>query len=171
MRIPEVIYAFNVYKSGNVLVGLTGEVTLPDFESMTDTISGAGVLGEFDTPILGMFGSIEMEIPFRVLDEDIFSFMDPREVVDLNLRASTQVIDSKTTEIDSGSMRIAMRGKLKKFKPGKVQQATQMDCSVTLEILYFLIEMDGESKFELDKLNFIYKVNGKDILEKVRKYI
>lgn len=171
MQIPQVIYGFNVYKAGNVLVGLTGEVTLPDFESMTDTISGAGILGEFESVILGMFGSLEQEIPFRVLDEDIFSFMDPREVIDLNLRASKQVIDSKTTEIDFTSMRIAMRGKLKNFKPGKVQQATQMDSSITLEILYFLIEIDGESKFELDKLNFIYKVNGKDILEKVRKFI
>lgn len=171
MQIPEVIYGFNVYKTGNVLVGLTGEVTLPDFESMTDTISGAGILGEFESVILGMFGSLEQEIPFRVLDEDIFTFMDPREVIDLNLRASKQVIDSKTTEIDFTSMRIAIRGKLKKFKPGKVQQATQMDSSVTLEVLYFLIEMNGENKFELDKLNFIYKVNGKDILEKVRKFI
>ncbi|OYO94282.1 hypothetical protein C8E03_110122 [Lachnotalea glycerini] len=169
--IPEVVYAFNVYKSGNKLIGLSGGVTLPDFEAMTDSISGAGLLGEFDTTILGMFGSLEQEIPFRALDEDIFSFMDPTEMVDLNLRSTRQMLDEKTTAVDFSNMRIAMRGKLKKFKPGKVEQATQMDCSVTLEILYFLIEINGESKFELDKLNFIYKVNGKDILEKVRKYI
>ncbi|RDY28656.1 phage major tail tube protein [Lachnotalea glycerini] len=169
--IPEVIYGFNVYKSGNKLIGLSGEVTLPDFEAMTDTINGAGILGEFDTSILGMFGSNEIEIPFRALDEDIFSFMDPTEMVDLNLRATKQMLDETTAAVDFKSMRIAIRGKLKKFKPGKVQQATQMDSSVTLEVLYFLIEMDGQSKFELDKLNFIYKVNGKDILEKVRKFI
>lgn len=166
--IPEVIHSYNVYKSGNQLIGLTGEVTLPDFDAMTETVSGAGILGEYEEVIIGMFGSMEQEIPFRVLDEDIFSLMNPMEVLDLTLRASQQFTEKSTGAIDFKGMRIVIRGKQKKFKPGKVQNATQMDASVTVEVVYILIEIDGVAKIELDKLNSVYKVNGIDLLAKVR---
>lgn len=45
--IPEVINDFNLYLSGNKLGGMTGEVALPDFEAMTSTTSGNGILGEY----------------------------------------------------------------------------------------------------------------------------
>jgi phage tail tube protein FII len=44
-----------------------------------------------------------------------------------------------------------------------------MDSSVTLELTYILVEMDGSKKVELDKLNGVYKVNGTDLLAKVRQ--
>ena len=47
--------------------------------------------------------------------------------------------------------------------------ADLMNASVTLGLTYVLIEMGGEKKMELDKLNEIYVVNGKDLLEDVRK--
>ena len=48
-NIPEIINDFNVYKGGSKLIGVSDEVTLPDFEAMTETISGAGIAGEYET--------------------------------------------------------------------------------------------------------------------------
>ena len=45
-----------------------------------------------------------------------------------------------------------------------------MDAKVTLELLYILIEIDGVTKLEYDKLNSVFVVNGKDLLEKVRSF-
>ncbi len=45
-----------------------------------------------------------------------------------------------------------------------------MNASVKLELHYILIEIDGETKLELDKLNSVYRVNGKDIMEEMRQY-
>ena len=168
-RLPTVINNFDTYKNGNQLIGISGEVKLPEFENVTAEVSGAGLLGSFEENVIGMFNSMEMEIPFRILDDDIFSFMDPTKVVDLTLRASQQITETGTGEIDYRGMRVVIRGKQKKFDAGKVKQGEQMDASVTLEVIYLLIEIDGKSKIELDKLNFVYKVNGKDILAKVRK--
>ena len=39
------------------------------------------------------------------------------------------------------------------------------------EILYILIEVNKKKKFELDKLNFVFKVNGTDLLKKVRSQV
>jgi P2 family phage contractile tail tube protein len=166
--IPEVINSFNAYNAGNKLVGTTGEVTLPDFEAMTETISGAGILGEYDEAIIGMFGSMEQEVPFRTLDVDIFSLMNPLEPFNLTLRGAVQFTVPGTGATDLKGMRVVIRGKQKGFKPGKLQNGTQMDASVTAEVIYIMIEVDGVQKLELDKLNFDYKVNGVDLLQKVR---
>ena len=44
LGIPGVINNFNLYNNGTALVGLTGEISLPDFEGMTETLSGPGIL-------------------------------------------------------------------------------------------------------------------------------
>ena len=62
-----------------------------------------------------------------------------------------------------------VRGKNKGITGGKAKQGSGTSSSIKLEILYILIEIDSVIEIELDKLNFIYKVHGKDLLEKVRE--
>ena len=40
---------------------------------------------------------------------------------------------------------------------------------MTVEITYIMIELDGKQRIELDKINNVYKVNGVDLLAKIRK--
>lgn len=167
--IPGVINNFNLYYQGTALVGLTGEVTLPDFEGMTETLSGPGILGEIEEVIIGQFGSMELEIPFRVLDNDAFKLMSPATVLDLTLRASQQYTVSSTGGIDYKGMRVVVRGRQKKLTSGTVKQGGTMDASVTVEITYILIEVDGSKKIELDKMNNVYKVNNVDLMAKIKK--
>lgn len=44
-----------------------------------------------------------------------------------------------------------------------------MDTKITLTTLYILIEVDGKTVVELDKLNEVYKVNGVDVLAKIKE--
>lgn len=169
-NVPEVINNYNVYNNGNVLVGVSGAVTLPTFDAITEEVSGAGILGTYDTAVVGMYGSMSQEIPFRILDSDIFTLMNPSELVDLTFRASAQSTVKSTGAIDYKGMRVVERGRLKSFTPGKLELGKQMDASVTLELLYILVEIDGETKLEYDKLNSVFVVDGKDLLEKVRAY-
>lgn len=168
MLTPEVLHSFNVYNEGNILVGTTGEITLPDFESMTSEVSGAGILGSYEDPIVGLFGSMTQEIPFRTLCKDIFSLTKPKAICNLTLRGSIQCTETSTGEVNYKPVRIVIRGRCKSFKPGKFKNGEQMDSSITLEVLYIYIEYNNKPKFELDKLNYVYKVNNKDMLEKVR---
>lgn len=169
-NIPEVINNFNAYNTGNILVGVTGSVQLPNFEAITEEISGAGVLGSYDTAIPGFYSSMAQEVPFRILDTDIFAIMNPGELVDLTFRASEQHTVKSTGALDYKGMRVVERGRLKSFSPGKLELGKQMGASVTLELLYILIEIDGKTKLEYDKLNSVFLVNGKDLLEKVRAF-
>ena len=168
LGIPGVINNFNLYHKGTALVGLTGEISLPDFEGMTETLSGPGILGELEEVIIGFFGSMELEVPFRILDEDVFALMSPAETLDLTLRASEQYTVKNTGNIDFKGMRVVVRGRQKKLTGGTIKQGGAMDASVTVEIAYIMIELDGRKRIELDKLNNVYKVNDKDLLAKVR---
>jgi len=168
LGIPGVINNFNLYYKGTALVGLTGEISLPDFEGMTETLSGPGILGEVEEVIIGSFSSMELEIPFRILDEDAFKLMSPSETLDLTLRASEQYTVKSSGNIDYKGMRVVVRGRQKKLTGGTVKQGGAMDSAVTIEISYIMIELDGQKRIELDKLNNVYKVNDKDLLAKVR---
>jgi len=167
--IPEVIHDFNLYLSGNKLGGVTGEVALPDFEAVTETISGAGILGEFESVIAGRYGSMEQEVPFRVINEDMFKLIDPTVPVELTLRGAIQQTVKATGAVDYIGMRVVFRGRSKKIAIGTVKQGGPMDSSIALELTYILIEMDGKSKVELDKINGVFKINGVDLLAKVHK--
>lgn len=169
-NIPEIINNFNAYNNGNVLIGVSGAVSLPSFDAITETISGAGILGEYETAIAGFYSSMQQEVPFRILDTDIFSLMDPSALVDLTFRASAQSTVKATGAIDYKGMRVVERGRLKGFTPGTLEMGKQMGASVTLELLYIMVEVGGKKMLEYDKLNSVFVVNEKDLLEKVRKY-
>lgn len=169
-NVPEIINNYNAYTNGNVLIGVTGEVELPSFDAITEEVSGAGVLGTYETSTPGRYSSMTQEVPFRILDEDIFSLMNPNELVDLTFRGSEQVTVNSTGALDYRNIRIVERGRMKSFTPGKLSLGKTMDAKVTLEVLYILIEVGGVTKLEYDKLNSVFVVNGKDLLEKVRAY-
>lgn len=168
--IPEAIHDFNIYRSGEKMYGgVTGEVKLPDLESMTSTVSGTGILGEYEAILPGHYGSMEQEIPFRCISEDYFSLINPSSAVDLTLRGTIQYTDRATQTMRYMGMRVVVRGRCKKIQIGTVKQHGAMDSLIVLEPTYILIEMDGTPRFELDKLNSVFKVNGEDLLEQVRQ--
>lgn len=59
-------------------------------------------------------------------------------------------------------------GRVKKFKPGKIEKNNSMEATITLELTYLLIEVDGVEILAIDKLNQVYRVNGVDMLADVR---
>lgn len=167
---PEVVNRFNVYDGGNKLVGVSGEVNIAEFKAMTATVSGAGILGEYNTAVIGMFQSMSQEIPFRMVNKEFFDLLDTSRQSEIVLRSSIQNVDkSSGNTLSTQGMRIAFRGRPGDIKPGQLKQADLMNASVTLELTYVLIEMAGEKKLELDKLNEIYIVNGRDLLADIRK--
>lgn len=166
--IPTKINRYNVYNRGNRLLGMGDELTLPDFEASTETVSGAGILGEIDDPTPGYFTNQEIEIPFRILDKEATDMLDITKAVQLEIRGAEQTTDSGG-DIEFRGVRVVVRGRSNKFTPGKMKAGNPMDTSITLSILYILIELEGEPVLELDKLNEVFKINGKDILAKVKE--
>lgn len=169
--VPEVVNGYNVYDTNsNALIGISGEIPLPNFEALTATMSGAGILGEIEDPVIGQFKSTEMEIPFRSLYSSSFELMDTNQPLSLTIRGSEQGTDRNTGATVMTQVRIVVRGKFKSFEGGKLKIGEGTDSKVKNETWYILIEIGGKKMLELDKFNSVYAVNGKDMLADVNKY-
>lgn len=167
---PEVVNNFNAYNGANKLMGVSGEISLAELNAITATISGAGIMGEYETAVVGMFQNMSQEIPFRMVNKEFFDLMDASEQAEIVLRSSLQNVNRSTGgTLSTQGMRIVYRGRVTAAKMGQLKQADLMNASVTLSLTYILVELGGEKKLELDKLNEIYIVNGKDLLADIRK--
>ena len=169
MIIPEVINNYNVYdERANKLIGISGEVELPELEAITDTVEAAGILGEIEDPVTGQFASAKIKIPFSNLYEDIFNLMDTTRPPQLTLRGSMQVVDSSTGATDYAPVKIVVRGKATTSSLGKLVKGKKGEPEIELEILYIKVMVNNRTTLELDKLNFKFAINGKDMLSKIR---
>lgn len=169
-RVPEAVNLFNVYNGTNRLVGVTGQVKLPEFAYLTNTVSAAGMAGEYDAPIIGHIGSQTIEIPFGQIDEQEYFAIVAGES-DIILRAAIQTKLVESGEVNMIPMAITVRGATKEFNPGTIEKAKAMNASIVKEVAYIKIVINNVVCLELDKFNSIFIVNGVDIFAKVRAMV
>ena len=162
--IPQFVTNFRVYNSGNALLGVTGDVTMPNFEAMTEAISGAGILGEFEASIPGSFKSQNLEIPFRIVDTEMFKIAASSAMPSLTLRGDQMITDYANGGIVHQGLRVESRGPVSGIDLGKLQPGKPTDGKLKQEILFIAIYIDEKEVLYLDKLNFIYRLNGVDML-------
>ena len=168
--IPEKINDYNAYVDGTKMIGVAASVTLPEINMKSSTVSGVGVSGEIDSPTIGQFESMEQEIQFNTLYSSAMDMLSPLATVNLTFRAAQQVYD-KTGGYNFKGLRVVEMGRVKKFNPGKIEKGEAMEATVTLELTYIMVEVDGSVLLEADKLNGVYKVNGVDMLAGVNELI
>ena len=168
--LPQKIIAYNAYTFGNKLIGITGEVELPELEFMSDTISGAGIGGEVDIPVPGIVSAMEMEVPFTSLTGNMLDIFKKDDVSEVTLRGSEQSEDTSSMKLYKIPVKISMRGLVKKIKTGKTAPGASMESSITLALQYIKIDVDGTTQLEFDPLNMVC-INGEDIMEEVRRQI
>lgn len=171
MVIPEVLNHYNVYYEDAKLIGISGEIELGDLEAITDTIEGVGVIGEIEDPVTGQFSSLKIKIPFSVLYEDLFNLMSTTKPPLLTLRASMQCMDPSTGETGYYPVKIVVRGKASKTGLGKVTKGKKGEPELELEVLFISISINGKETLKLDKLNFIYELNGVDMMAEIRNQV
>ncbi|WP_100406673.1 phage major tail tube protein [Bacillus solitudinis] len=168
--IPEKVINYNVYDDVDKLVGVNASVTLPNFEAMTETISGAGIAGEFESVTPGHFGAQELEIQFRTITEQSFKLFRQRGR-SIVLRAAQSSYDMAGGVSRPRALKITFRGQPKNLNLGSVAVGGMTETANVMEILYIKIEENGRTVLEYDKLNFVFIVDGEDILGNIRNMI
>ncbi len=168
--IPEKVINYNVYDDTDKLLGVSAEVTLPNFEAMSETVSGAGIAGEYESATPGHFSSQTIELPFRTLMDQSFSLMKNRGR-SIVLRAAQQSYDVAAGETKKRPLKITLRGQPKGLNLGTMSVGGMTETTNTMEVLYIKIEENNRTVLEFDKLNFIFKINGEDLLGDIRDMI
>lgn len=167
MNVPEKLINFRVYQDGDDLIGIA-DVTLPTLESMTETVKGAGIAGEIDSPVLGHYSSMELELNWRTIEDTNVLLASPKGV-QLDLRGAQQVYDSSAATYVVVPVKVVVSGVPKSTELGKLDVGTTSDTKNTIEVNYIKITIDGSEVLEVDKFNYICSIGGADYLSEVRE--
>lgn len=166
MNVPEKLINFRVYQDSNDLIGVA-DVELPSLENMTETIKGAGIAGEIDSPVLGHFSSMETVLNWRTILKNNITLLAQTGVT-LDLRGAQQIWDSSAGSYTVMPVKCVIQGTPKSTELGKFDVGAATDTSNTIETTYIKLTIDGTDVLEIDKYNFIATINGTDYLSDVR---
>ncbi len=165
-QVPEKLINFRVYEDGADLLGVA-DVELPSLDAMTETVKGAGIAGEVDSPVLGHFGSMTLKLNWRTVTRPTANLAQPK-VHNLDLRGAIQVMNAGAGEYRVAPLKVTVRCIPKKTELGKLDVGAKSDASNEFEVVYISVTLDGEKIIEIDKYNYICVINGTDYLKQVR---
>ena len=162
----EVVVNYELFHNATRYLG-SAEIELPDLEFQTADVSGAGIAGEFSAPVQGHTQSLELKIKWRTLTKRPLELMK-HGAISLQARAALQSYDSSKGEVQIYPLKIDFTGRTKGANLGTFKPAELQENETTLELTYLKITYNNKTTVEIDKMNYIYKVNGWDYLKDVR---
>lgn len=155
-----ILQAFRAFIKDALFLG-TSKVTLPKLEFLTETVAGDAILGETEIIALGQTKTLKVQIELMNLEEKAFLLLDPKGV-DLTFRGAKQ------TETGIQPVKVVVKGKLSNFELGDFETAKKMGTKLELITDYISIDINSVNRLELDKKNYVYKVNGIDMLTELK---
>ncbi len=164
--VPEKGINFSAYLEGADCLGVA-EGNFPNLEAMTSEVKGAGVAGTVDSIVLGHFSSITATLKWRNTT-DHFAKLAAHRTFDLDLYAAHQDYDAGLGEYKKVSLHLFLKAIPKSVNFGNLTVGDTAGMETELEVLYLKAEIDGKEHIEMDKYNYIYKVDGVDYLAGVR---
>ncbi|MBO4317344.1 MAG: phage major tail tube protein [Mailhella sp.] len=132
------------------------------------TVSGAGIGGEVEFPVLGHYQSMTCTLHWKGIEKDAFALSAFKSHA-LELRGSQQEYASGTSEIVTVPVRVVLRAVPKNLNLGSFQAGAQTEAESEFEVTYMKVYVNGKEVCEIDKFNFIAKFGGVDYLASVRK--
>lgn len=164
--VPERLINYRVYTDANDLLGVAS-VELPEISAMTDTVSGAGIAGEVDSPVLGHFQSMSVTLNWRTIEAAAMKLAQ-QKVHAIELRGSQQTYDAANGILGSVPVKLTLRVMPKTVSLGSFNVGATTDSSSEFEVLYLKVTVNGEELVELDKYNYVARFGGQDALASVR---
>ncbi|WP_300807638.1 phage major tail tube protein [uncultured Desulfovibrio sp.] len=167
---PEQTVAYRVYHNGTDFIGIA-TLELPQIAYMTETLSGSGIAGEIENPTIGITQSISVKATFTSITPEVFETLDWTQNALYECWSALQVTDDATGQRSSVPYRVNFVGRLKGFPLGSMEQGKKHGNELELEVTRLEVMLDGQEKLLIDKLNFLHRVNGTDMLGTVRAQI
>ena len=165
----ESVINFAVYEDSVEYVGMAG-VTLPNLAAIVQTLSGAGIAGNVEVPVLGHYDVMSLGLNFRTTTEHSVRLSEPRRH-NIDLRMAQQIEDTVAGEVKVQSIKHVLVVVPKTDTGGTIAPAAPTNGSGEYSVRYWATYIDGAKVREIDPLNFICEVNGVDYLADVRKAI
>lgn len=153
---------------GRTFVQDTTDVTRPDLEFLTDTLKGAGILGEIELAALAQLKSMSHAISLNRSNPKAAALFAPK-THELELCWVTDVLDSATGKLKTSQNKEIFKAIPKKLSGGKLENGSNEGGSLELEDIYYKYIQDGVTIHEIDKLNNVCIISGVDYAKEIRE--
>ena len=160
---------YKVYKDGLDFIGIT-QHDAPAISAVVAEMKGAGIGGSVELPVQGLVQSMSMTLNFRDITPQTKLILTP-EAHHIELWAAIQDTDPKTGQFVVKQHKLIYRAIPKTNTVGKFVPGETQDRAIEFSVLYYREIYDGQDIVEIDPLNNVYRVAGKDANSDVRKAI
>ncbi|AOZ91628.1 phage major tail tube protein [Paenibacillus crassostreae] len=154
--------------TGNlVVIDDNSDLQLPSIEKLTDTIKGAGIMGEIDMPTYGQIGSMTFTVNNRA-DTAQYPMLSRPGEIKFEVIWVVDLFDSSNSKIGIQQNKVFMSAVNKTYDMGKIEVNAGADGSSEYEVYYLRKIIDGKEVLLIDKFNYKYAVNGVDYMANIR---
>ena len=157
---------YTLFEDSTEFIGTT-EADLPSLKFMEQTIAGAGIGGEMSVILIGQMQAMELTLHHTVLTSDAIKLSTPK-MHTWELREAQEAINRKTSGLAVTSVKHVFKAFPKQMDGGNLKPHSTSDPNTVANVHYWAEYRDGVKVMELDPLNMICYINGKDYLEEVR---
>jgi len=167
MGMPKKLKDFNVFNNGNNYIGVVPELTLPKLTRKMEEYIAGGMSG----PINVDYGNeaITFEWTIGGLAVDALKQYGALTHNAVPLRFSGAYQDDDSGKV--AAVEILIRGRHKEIDMGSVKMHNDTAHKFSTVCSYYKLSVDGESLIELDFINGIEIIGGKDMRADIRKAI
>lgn len=166
MGLPRKLKLMNFLADGNSYRGQVNEIEQPKLAMKLEAYRSGGMIG----PVKVNLGLEELEATFKMggyMTELLKQFGGAIDGTPLRFAGAYEQDD--TEEVTS--IELVMRGRFGEIDSGNAKAGDDTEQSYTVPLTYYKIIENGNDIIEIDMLNSIFVVNGKDRLEEHRAAI
>ena len=169
MALARKLKHFNLFNDGNLYGGVAKSLTLPNLARKIEKYRGGGMDGPVGVDLGHSDDGITLE--WTLGGWDLIALRQYGAVradgVMLRFAGSVQRDDDGTVS----AVEIVVRGRHEEIDFGDAAPGEDTEHKITTTCTYYKLTVDGEVIIEIDLLNFIFMVDGKDLLAEHRKAI
>lgn len=160
---------YKVYKDGTDFIGIT-QHDAPAISAVVEEMKGAGIGGSVEVPVKGLVQAMSMTLNFRDITPQTKMILT-QQSHHIELWGAIQDTDPKTGQLVVKQHKLIYRATPKTNTVGKFVPGETQDRAIEFSVTYYREIYDGQDIVEIDPLNSIYRVAGKDENADVRKAI
>ncbi|WP_220816069.1 phage major tail tube protein [Pseudomonas paralcaligenes] len=169
MALPRKLKHMNMFNDGNSHMGIVASVTLPNLARKIEAYRGGGMPGPVGVDLGGADELMKVVMKLGGWELTALRQYGHPRADGVQLRFAGSVQRDDTGEVVP--VEVVMRGRHENLGFGDATPGADTEHEVTTVLSYLKLTFDGRVEIEIDNLNFIFIVDGVDLLAEHRKAI
>jgi P2 family phage contractile tail tube protein len=169
MALPKKLKHLNLFNDGNSYLGVAKGVTLPNLARKMEAYRGGGMDGPVKVDLGHSDDGIQLEWTLGGWDLIAIRQYGATRADGVQLRFAGSVQRDDTGEVSA--VEVVTRGRHEEISFGDATPGEDTEHQITTTCTYYKLTVDGEVLVEIDLLNFVFIVDGEDLLAAHRQAI